>query len=459
MKIIQFDLPIGGVKVRNIEELRKYFSTEIIGHYRSNRLSKWLQSRNLISELKLLEGIDDQDDMQLLKRLCEIFSLSSDDESLRSMVKTPLLSESKGIREEEYCTNETGSERGPKSQGKPCISDDDINQLLIDNNQSKLSLIAKTYCMDYSTQDRLYHCSVELIKTSLADNPFLSHELQMRLLSTGTVEIRHAIACNSNISSGAQMYLIDLCLDKHELDIIAMLARNPALEMPAQEMISVSPSQYIRSELARNPSLTDELQEKLTKDHASEVRSSLAENKNLKSRYMSMLANDSFAVVKISLARHPFLQGELQAILIQDSCTDVLIELARNKNLTVAHQCELAKRNDIDIHISLFDNPFLCDSVRRHVVQRFSGDELARLESAYDILFFGWWGGFKSYNEAAWLPIYRRLRNGDDTETKRLHADAEYARGQSDNQHKELTALSQRIKKYKLILKNKAIDM
>jgi hypothetical protein len=42
MKLIKFDLPIDGVKVKTVEELREHFTPEILDHFRSGLLAKWL---------------------------------------------------------------------------------------------------------------------------------------------------------------------------------------------------------------------------------------------------------------------------------------------------------------------------------------------------------------------------------------------------------------------------------
>lgn len=69
MKLIKFDLPIDGVRVKNIEELRDHFTPEVLLHFRSGLLKKWLMARKYHDELAALELIIDADDPFLLKRL------------------------------------------------------------------------------------------------------------------------------------------------------------------------------------------------------------------------------------------------------------------------------------------------------------------------------------------------------------------------------------------------------
>jgi len=55
IKTIKFDLPIDGIKIKNIEELRDHFTIEIIDLYNNGMLLKWLQSRKMSKEISYLE--------------------------------------------------------------------------------------------------------------------------------------------------------------------------------------------------------------------------------------------------------------------------------------------------------------------------------------------------------------------------------------------------------------------
>ncbi|MBV5309934.1 DUF1566 domain-containing protein [Chromatium okenii] len=74
-KIIKFDLPIDGIRAKNIEEIRDHFTLEILDHYRSGLLAKWLASRRLQEELSALQAIEERSDQAIFKRLCEIFAV------------------------------------------------------------------------------------------------------------------------------------------------------------------------------------------------------------------------------------------------------------------------------------------------------------------------------------------------------------------------------------------------
>lgn len=54
MKLIKFDLPINGVKVKNIEELRDNLTDELVALARSGQLKRWLTVRKLHHEAELV---------------------------------------------------------------------------------------------------------------------------------------------------------------------------------------------------------------------------------------------------------------------------------------------------------------------------------------------------------------------------------------------------------------------
>lgn len=78
MKLIKFDLPIGGVKVRNIEELRDHFNTEILDLHKSGLLAKWLRSQRQPDLQTQVEAIaENSSDQERLDALCRVFELDS----------------------------------------------------------------------------------------------------------------------------------------------------------------------------------------------------------------------------------------------------------------------------------------------------------------------------------------------------------------------------------------------
>jgi len=86
MKQIKFDLPIDGTKVRNIEELRDHFSTEILDLYKNGLLVKWLINQRYPDYAQAVERLlPTETDANLLKLLCGIFEIDVDFEIIQQL--------------------------------------------------------------------------------------------------------------------------------------------------------------------------------------------------------------------------------------------------------------------------------------------------------------------------------------------------------------------------------------
>ena len=85
-KMIKFDLPIDGVKVATLDDLRDHFTTETIGHFRSGLLARWLRSRSMTRELEAVEALTAGDDTAVLKELCRIFEVEADDDAIAAAI-------------------------------------------------------------------------------------------------------------------------------------------------------------------------------------------------------------------------------------------------------------------------------------------------------------------------------------------------------------------------------------
>ena len=88
MKIIRFDLPLDGSKIKSLEELREHFSAEILGHCRSGLLLRWLRSRGLTAQAAALDGLDTAQDEPLFRALCKVFEVEIDELVLSAMFDT-----------------------------------------------------------------------------------------------------------------------------------------------------------------------------------------------------------------------------------------------------------------------------------------------------------------------------------------------------------------------------------
>lgn len=81
-KIPKFNLTMDGELVRSIEELQNNFSVDdILDHFESKRLQKWLKSRGFTDYLTKVEAIQSSDKGDIIKELMDIFEIdySQDD--------------------------------------------------------------------------------------------------------------------------------------------------------------------------------------------------------------------------------------------------------------------------------------------------------------------------------------------------------------------------------------------
>jgi hypothetical protein len=86
-KLIRFDLPMNGKKVKDLDELRDNMTVEILDHYKTGLLAKWLRVRDYNEALTILEQITVDDDVVLLKTICGVFDIEVDDLIIASILK------------------------------------------------------------------------------------------------------------------------------------------------------------------------------------------------------------------------------------------------------------------------------------------------------------------------------------------------------------------------------------
>ena len=88
---IRFNLAIGGAMVRNVDQLREHFTTEVIGHFRSGVLANWLRARQLNEELEAVEALSNTGNTEtsLLLALCEIFNVDADEQTVAAALGEP----------------------------------------------------------------------------------------------------------------------------------------------------------------------------------------------------------------------------------------------------------------------------------------------------------------------------------------------------------------------------------
>lgn len=81
-KMIKFDLLVDGTRVSTLDDLQDHFTTEVIEHFRSGLLARWLRARGLERELAGVEALTSDNDAYVLKQLSRIFKVEADEETI-----------------------------------------------------------------------------------------------------------------------------------------------------------------------------------------------------------------------------------------------------------------------------------------------------------------------------------------------------------------------------------------
>lgn len=91
MNIIQFDLPINGIKVKNLEELRDNLTDEILTLARSSQLERWLRTRQLLTQADAVVRVvqDERTDKSLFLALCKVLEVEVHPDDLKAIFDAP----------------------------------------------------------------------------------------------------------------------------------------------------------------------------------------------------------------------------------------------------------------------------------------------------------------------------------------------------------------------------------
>ena len=87
MKIIKFDLPINGTKVKNLEELRDNLTDEILVLARSSQLERWFRTRQLPEQAKAVATIvkENISDKGLFLVLCKVLEVEAHPDDVKAI--------------------------------------------------------------------------------------------------------------------------------------------------------------------------------------------------------------------------------------------------------------------------------------------------------------------------------------------------------------------------------------
>lgn len=92
MKIIKFDLPINGTKVKTLQELRDNLTDEILTLARSSQVERWLRTRQLPEQAQAVaEAVQQKgsDDKGLFLALCKVLEVEVHPDDVNAIFDEP----------------------------------------------------------------------------------------------------------------------------------------------------------------------------------------------------------------------------------------------------------------------------------------------------------------------------------------------------------------------------------
>ena len=91
MKLIKFDLPINGTKVKNLEELRDNLTDEILVLARSGQLERWLKTRQLPEQAQAVATAvrSEGTDKGLFLALCRVLEVEAHPDDVKAIFDVP----------------------------------------------------------------------------------------------------------------------------------------------------------------------------------------------------------------------------------------------------------------------------------------------------------------------------------------------------------------------------------
>ena len=220
MKPIKFDLPLNGIKIANLEQLKSNLGAEILEPFRSGRLVKWFQVRSLNEQAKAIEMLlvsDIEDEVQLLKKLYEIFDCEiDDDDAIESITDYQIsLSSNQNLSEQQQ------------------------NYLASNKNYKVRLKLTENLSIDTSLQFKLANDEDVFVRRALAKNPLLDVVTQFKLASDKDFCVRRDLAQNPSLAVVTQFKLAN-DVDSH---VREALAQNPAIDITVQSKLTDNKSE------------------------------------------------------------------------------------------------------------------------------------------------------------------------------------------------------------------------
>ncbi|WP_104694939.1 hypothetical protein [Helicobacter salomonis] len=88
MKLAKFALTCDGERITSLEQLKDHFNLlDVLEHYKTNTLWRWLRSRGYVSELEGVEAIKTTQDTEILSALCGVFGIEADQQMIQEVLE------------------------------------------------------------------------------------------------------------------------------------------------------------------------------------------------------------------------------------------------------------------------------------------------------------------------------------------------------------------------------------
>ena len=207
---IRFNLICDGYPCRSLDDIREHFSLDdLLDHYKTGLLKRWLKVRKLNYELKEVEAINSTNPQHILEELVRIFELLIDDDSLKEALSII------AYRNNQLQANKINAASGFKSNSianNYLATYESLVNTMVDKNTppSALNQHMTSLVNDYSRLLRL--SAYELFSTCLLKRPLvllhLFYNEHTRDIFVPKLSLLSASVSNSSNSWGG-MKLLD----------------------------------------------------------------------------------------------------------------------------------------------------------------------------------------------------------------------------------------------------------
>lgn len=107
LKTIKFNLQMDGYPIRNIDDLKTHFNiNEIVEYFRSGLLQRWLKVRGMDDLFDAISKIEENDDLELAKKLIQLFEVEMDGEKIEEHIYILKYQKEREVQYEEYRKSE-----------------------------------------------------------------------------------------------------------------------------------------------------------------------------------------------------------------------------------------------------------------------------------------------------------------------------------------------------------------